>query len=195
MPGAPDKICVVGREGGSPKVLYQGTSITRTSWGRDGTSVVFGESTDLIEDAQVKLLDLKTGQVTTLPDSKGVVMPVVSPDGHYLGGGTADGKHLKIYDFDARTWKELSPEHTVGFTEWSADGRYLYFDNGWSADPAIYRLRVADQKVGQILTLKKFRRVLWGYLPWFGLTPKSEVLLMRDVGSQEVYALDFDSHD
>ena len=77
----------------------------------------------------------------------------------------------------------------------SADGRYLYFDNGWSADPAIYRLRMADQKVEQMLTLKKFRRVLWGYLPWFGLTPNSEVLLMRDIGSQEVYALDFDSHD
>jgi len=195
VPGAPDKICVVGRDGGSPKVLYQGTSITRTSWGRDGKSVVFGESTGLIEEAQVRLLDLKTGQVTTLADSKGVVMPVVSPDGRYLGGGTADGKRLKIYDFDARIWKELSPQHTVGFTEWSADGRYLYFDNGWSADLAIFRLRLADQKVDQVLSLKKFRRVLWGYLPWFGLTPNSEVLLMRDVGSQEVYALDFDSQD
>ncbi len=195
VPGAPDKICVVGRDGGSPKVLYQGNAITRPSWTRDGKSVVFGESTGLIEDAQVKLVDPKTGQVSMLPDSKGVVMPVVSPDGRYLAGGTADGKLLKIYDFDAHTWKELSPQHTVGFTEWSADGRYLYFDNGWSADPAIYRLRVADQKVEQVLTLKKFRRVLWGYLPWFGLTPNSEVLLMRDVGSQEVYALDFDGHD
>ena len=193
--GAPDKICVVGRDGGSPKVLYQGNSLSRPSWSRDGKSVVFGESAGLIEEAQVKLFDLKTGQVSTLPDSKGVVMTVVSPDGRYLAGGTADGKRLRIYDFDAQTWKELSPQHTVGFTEWSADGRYLYFDNGWSADPAIYRLRVADQKVEQVLTLKKFRRVLWGYLPWFGLTPNSEVLLMRDIGSQEVYALDFDSHD
>jgi len=191
--GAPDKVCVVGRDGGSPKVLYQGNSLSRPSWSRDGKSVVFGESTGLIEEAQVKLLDLKTGQVTTLPDSKGVVMTVVSPDGRYLAGGTADGKRLRIYDFDAQTWKELSPQHTVGFTEWSADGRYLYFDNGWSAAPAVYRLRLADQKVEQMLTLKKFRRVLWGYLPWFGLTPNSEVLLMRDIGSQEVYALDFEA--
>jgi Tol biopolymer transport system component len=120
-------------------------------------------------------------------------MPVVSPDGRYLAGGTVDGKHLKIYDFDRRIWKELSPPHTIGFTEWSADGRYLYFDNGWSADPAIYRLRVADQKMEQILSLKNFRRVLWGYLPWFGLTPSGEPLLMHDIGSQEVYALDFES--
>jgi serine/threonine protein kinase/Tol biopolymer transport system component len=193
--GAPDKICLVGKDGGSPKVLYQGNALTRPSWSRDGKAVVFGESTGLIEEAQVKLLDMKSGQVSTLPDSGGVVMPVVSPEGRYVAGGTADGKYLKVYDFDARSWKELSPQHTVGFTEWSADGRYLYFDNGWSADPAIYRLRMADQKVEQMLTLKKFRRVLWGYLPWFGLTPKSDVLLMRDIGSQEVYALDFDVHD
>jgi len=193
--GAPDKICVVGRDGGSPKVLYQGNSLSRPSWSRDGKLVVFGESNGAIEEAQVKLVDPKTGQVSTLPDSKGAVMTVVSPDGRYLAGGTADGKRLRIYDFNTQTWKELSPQHTIGFTEWSADGRYLYFDNGWSADPAIYRLRLADQKVEQILTLKNFRRVLWGYLPWFGLTPNNEVLLMRDAGSQEVYALDFDSHD
>jgi hypothetical protein len=27
---------------------------------------------------------------------------------------------------------------------------------------------------------------------WFGLTPNGDPLLMRDIGSQEVYALDFE---
>jgi hypothetical protein len=31
--------------------------------------------------------------------------------------------------------------------------RNLYFDNGWSADPAVYRLRVADQKVEQVASI------------------------------------------
>jgi hypothetical protein len=83
----------------------------------------------------------------------------------------------------------LLPKHRVGFTEWSADGHYLYFDNGWSADPAVYRLRIADPKVEQVVSLKNFRRVLWSYLPWFGLTPNGDPLVMRDIGSQEVYAL------
>ena len=80
----------------------------------------------------------------------------------------------------------------VGIIEWSADGRYLYFDNAWSIDPAIYRFRIADHKVEQVASLKNFRRAVWGELPWLGLTPNGDPLVMRDVGSQEVYALDFE---
>jgi hypothetical protein len=74
-----------------------------------------------------------------------------------------------------RIWKELSPQHTVGFTEWSADGRYLYFDNGWSADPAIYRLRVVDQKVEQMLFAKKVspRAVGLSSLVWLDAQERS----------------------
>jgi len=46
--------------------------------------------------------------------------------------------------------------------------------------------------VEQVANLKKFRRVL-RYLPWFGLTPSGDPLVMRDGGSQEVYALDFET--
>ncbi len=44
----------------------------------------------------------------------------------------------------------------------------------------------------RVASLKNFRRVAWGNLPWFGLTPNGDPLVMHDVGSQEVYALDFE---
>jgi hypothetical protein len=53
-------------------------------------------------------------------------------------------------------------------------------------------MRIADHKVEQVTSLKNFRRAIWGNLPWFGLSPKDEPLVLRDVGSQEVYALDFE---
>jgi hypothetical protein len=52
--------------------------------------------------------------------------------------------------------------------------------------------RIADHKVEQVVSLKNFRRAVLGNLPWFGLTPNGDPLLVRDVGSQEVYALDFE---
>jgi len=58
--------------------------------------------------------------------------------------------------------------------------------------PAVYRMRIVDHKVEQVASLKNFRRVAWGNLPWLGLTPNGEPLVMRDIGSQEVYALDFE---
>ena len=98
----------------------------------------------------------------------------------------------RLYDFSTQAWQEFALQIGVGVTEWSVDSRYLYFDNGLSTDPAIYRLRLADHKLEQVASLKNFRRVVWGNLPWFGLTPNGDPLVMRDIGSQEVYALDFE---
>jgi len=190
--GQRDQICVVGKDGGSPSVLYQGSSLSRPSWKKGGSSILFAESPTTPEEGQVKVLDIKTGQVSTIPGSKGLPLPMVSPDGHYVSSGTADGKTLKLYDFTKQAWQELVPRDGVGLTEWSSDSRYLYFDNGLTASPALYRMRIADHKVEQVASLKNFRRFVWGNLPWLGLTPKGDPLVMRDIGSQEVYALDFE---
>ena len=187
-----DRICLVGKDGGSPRVLYQGGSLGRPSWRRDGSTIAFSESLDVAEKAEIKLVDTKNGQVKALPGSTGLILPVISPDGRYLASGTANSKKLKLYDFNAQTWQEFSPPAGVGFAEWSADSRYVYFDNGLSSDSAVFRFRISDHKVEQVTSLKNFRRALWGGLPWFGLTPSDDPLLMRDIGSQEVYALDFE---
>jgi Tol biopolymer transport system component len=150
--GEEDRICLVGKDGGSPRIVYRGHSLMRPSWRSDGSAIVFAET----------------------PTS-----PV-------------DGKKLKLYDFRTQAWQEFAPPAGVGFTEWSSDGRYLYFDNGWSTDPAVYRFRISDHNVEQVTSLKTFRRAAWGELPWLGLTRNGDPLLMRDVGSQEVYALDFE---
>jgi Tol biopolymer transport system component len=190
--GEEDRICLVGKDGGSPRIVYRGHSLMRPSWRSDGSAIVFAETPTSPEEAQVKLLDLQTGQVNAISDSKGLVHPVVSPEGRFLASGTVDGKKLKLYDFRTQAWQEFAPPAGVGFTEWSSDGRYLYFDNGWSTDPAVYRFRISDHNVEQVTSLKTFRRAAWGELPWLGLTRNGDPLLMRDVGSQEVYALDFE---
>jgi Tol biopolymer transport system component len=191
-PGKPNQLLLVSKDGGSARVLYQSSSIVRPSWRRDGSAIVFAESPGGPELAEVKVLNLKTGQVTTLPESKGLILPIVSPDGRYLASGTVDGKTLKVFDFGAQAWQEFTPSVGVGFAEWSADSRYLYFDNGLSGDPAIYRLRLGDRRAERVVDVKNFRRVVLGQTPWLGLTPDGEPVLMRDTGSQEVYALDFE---
>ena len=61
-----------------------------------------------------------------------------------------------------------------------------------SKDLAIYRVGIADRKVERVASLQNFRRVVNPWLSWMGLTPDGSPLLMRDIGSQEVYALDFE---
>jgi len=144
------------------------------------------------EDFDIKVIELKTGQVHELQGSKATVYPSVSPDGRYVAAVTEDGKKLGIYDFPSQTWQEFAPASGAGMPVWSGDSRYVYFDNGLSTNSAVYRMRIADHKVEQVAALKNTRRAIWGNLPWFGLSPKDEPLVLRDVGTQEVYALDFE---
>ncbi|MFZ2000850.1 MAG: hypothetical protein WA239_16525 [Candidatus Sulfotelmatobacter sp.] len=53
-------------------------------------------------------------------------------------------------------------------------------------------MSISDHKVEQIASLKDFRRVVTPWHTWFGLTPEGAPLFTHDVGSQEVYALDFE---
>jgi len=144
------------------------------------------------EHMVIKLLDLKAPNVTILPDSKGRILPVLSPDGRYIAATSFDSQKLMLFDVTAQRWSELA-QTSVGFTEWSADSRYIYFDTGLTKDRAIFRLRVADHKLEQVANLKDFRRAVFVGVPWLGLTPEGAPLLLRDTGTHEVYALDFEA--
>jgi len=111
--GEADQLCLVGRDGASPRVLYQSRGgVIRPSWRKDGSAILFHEASPLTtaEEEEVKVLDLKTGQVSTLPGSKGMILPITSPDGRFLASGTTDGKKLKLYDFSTQAWQEFAPQ-------------------------------------------------------------------------------------
>jgi hypothetical protein len=117
--------------------------------------------------------------------------PTLSPGGHYLVATSLDGQKLMLFDFATRKWSELASAN-IGFMQWSADERYVYFDTGYSSDPALNRVRLADHKLERVASLQGFRRVVTPWISWSGLTRDGSPLLMRDVGTQEVYALDFE---
>ncbi len=182
-------ISVIPREGGYPRVVYATrNALDRPSWMPSGKAIIFGEWT--ASDEVIKILDLKTLSVKSLPDSKGLWFPLVSSDGRFLAANTANSLKPKLFDFTTQKWSELA-QLAAGLIEWSRDNRYVYFDTGLSKDPAFYRIRIADRKLERIVTLKNFRRVVSGEVSWSGLSPEGAPLLMRDSGTQEVYALDF----
>jgi Tol biopolymer transport system component len=121
-----------------------------------------------------------------------VFTTVASPDGHYLAGPSVDGQKLLLFDFSTHNWSEFL-KTSVGRTNWSQDSKYIYFDSGLSENPAFYRVRLADRKLERLADLKGLRRVVYAWIPWSGVTPDGAPLLLRDVSSQEVYALDFEA--
>ncbi len=192
-PEHPARRYVISADGGTPRLLPAGEFNTVSpSWMPDGHSIVFFDTNGSGEPGIVEMIDINTLQVTAIPDSKDLFLPVASPDGRYIAGASIDGQTLRIFDFSTGKWSELLKTN-AGSTNWSPDSKYIYFDTGLSENPAFYRVRVADRKLERLADLKGFRRVVSGWLPWSGVTPDGAPLLLRDISSQEVSALDFDA--
>jgi Tol biopolymer transport system component len=162
------------------------------NWTPDSKSIVFERSTNNKTQTDIEVMDIQTGQVSVLPGSENLIAPALSPDGRVLAATTSDRLKLMLFDFAIRKWVELAKKN-IGAINWTRDGKYLYFDSGLGLDPVISRFRIADRKLERVAGLKEFRGVIFPLYPWSGLTPEGAPLMLRDVGTQEVYALDFDA--
>lgn len=188
-PGKPARIYLASVEGSSSQELMTGDGLQAAdpSWSPDGTKIVF--SGLYFSATAIHVLDLKTHQVSTLPGSDGLYSPRWSPDGRYIVAMPADHLSLVLFDFETQHWVELA-KGGVGYPNWSKDGKYVYFLRV-PEDPAVLRVRINDRKVEQVLDLKNAR--MGGYFGyWLGLAPDDSPLLLRDTGSQEIYALDWE---
>lgn len=72
----------------------------------------------------------------------------------------------------------------------SPDGNYLYIDSTGSSDSKVVRLRLSDHHLETVAETKTLRQVNDEYTgTWVGVAPDGSILMTRDIGSQEVYAL------
>jgi serine/threonine protein kinase/Tol biopolymer transport system component/DNA-binding winged helix-turn-helix (wHTH) protein len=191
VPGQRWKIYIISADGGAVDQMTQGEGDDDgLSWSVDGNSLVFGPMATPYEWRQaIHLLDLRTHQISTLPGSEGLYWsPRWSPDGRYIAALDASNK-LMLYDFKTQKWAGLA-EGPAGWPNWSRDGTYVYFGGSKGPDTVFYRVRVSNGKVERLfsLSVKNLRQT--GSFGWFGLAPDDSPLLLRDTGTQEVYALD-----
>ncbi|MGA2345424.1 MAG: protein kinase [Candidatus Sulfotelmatobacter sp.] len=189
--GEKEHVFVVSTSSGESQLVSEGEANTRSGgWTPDGNSVFFLT----LETADVysfRFVDVKTMKTTSVPASEAQVGAALSPNGHYIAATPIDGQKLMLFDVSSQSWSELAKAN-VNAIRWSYDSQYVYFDTQSSADPAIYRVHVSDKKLETVASLKTLRRVILPFFPWMGLTPDGSPLLMRDTGTQEVYALDFE---
>src|SRR5713226_8960545 len=197
-PGKPWKISLVSAEGSSPQQLMPGDrNESGPEWSPDGNSLAFGGAPwpegGTSGSGAIRLLDLKPPQVSILPGSEGLFSPRWSPNGRYiLAVPETDWEKLMLFDFKSQKWVEMIKEQMY-YATWSRDGKYIYFDTPQREDPAIFRVRISDHRLERLVSLKDFRLGA-GYLgPWFGLAPDDSPLLVRNVGTHEIYALDWDA--
>jgi eukaryotic-like serine/threonine-protein kinase len=187
-------IYIVSRDGGAPQQLTnEQKSEGDVGWSPDGKTLIFGSLGFLLATERhvaIHLLDLATLRISTIGGSEGLFSPRWSPDGRYITAITAaDQNRLMLYDFETQKWRTLT-EASIGYPTWSRDARYIYFDCDSPTNPAFVRVRISDGKMEEVASLKGVRRAAGHFGPWAGLAPDDSPLIMRDTGTQEIYALD-----
>jgi Tol biopolymer transport system component len=184
----------VSFDGGAVKQVTNGESGKGgdgdPSWSPDGASLVFGWAgfgmAPAPADASLHVVDLKTGRVSALPGSEGMWSPRWSPDGRFIAGVSASGWKIVLYDVQTRKQSELSSLRS-GYPNWSGDGEFMFYES-FGDDACWWRVRMRDRKTERVAALKTLR-----VARWFGVAPNNSFITARSVGTDEIYALDWDA--
>jgi Tol biopolymer transport system component/DNA-binding winged helix-turn-helix (wHTH) protein len=197
-PGKPWKIFLISSDGGVPEPLLNESRYEMDpTWSPDGTSIAFSHFPILerttSDEHGIFIVNLNSRSVQKIPGSDGLWAPHWSPDGRHIVTRSSDLSGLMLYDFSSQTWSRITDNTYVGDLKWSSDGRYLYYSRRGS-DPAILSLRLVDGAIEQIASLRGVRQTGFRGGFWMGLTPDDSPLVLRDIGTEEIYSLDLSTH-
>jgi hypothetical protein len=96
-----------------------------------------------------------------------------------------DQRKLLLFDFTTKQWTDLA-SMPLSYPQWSRDGKYIYF----RSTPLVLRIRISDRKIEQWASLKDLRNAPSAFGRWTGLAPDDSPMVLRDVGAQDIYALE-----
>jgi Tol biopolymer transport system component/DNA-binding winged helix-turn-helix (wHTH) protein len=192
--GKPWRIFLISSDGGSPEpLLNESRNEMDPNWSRDGTSICFSYfpvfDRTPPKELGIFIVNVDSRSVQKVPGSDGLWVPRWSPDGRYLVARSTDPLGLMLYDFKSQKWSRIAEKTYVGAMIWSSDGHYIYYLRRGN-DPAILRVRIPGGATEQIASLKGVRQTGYRGGFWIGLAPDDSPLMLRDIGTEEIYSLD-----
>jgi eukaryotic-like serine/threonine-protein kinase len=191
--GKTSKIFVVPIRGGVPReLLSESLGEVDATWSPDGKRIAFGriESISDVVTPSIEVVDVQSGQSSPVPNSKGLFSPHWSPDGRFMAALSTDSKTLMLFDWQIGKWSEwLKEPYPVLFPRWAVDSKSIVFDAVYP-DPSFRRIRIGETESELFVGTKdlKIFRGMWG--AWTGLAPDGSPLLVRDISTEEIYALE-----
>lgn len=181
---------IISSQGGGPRrLLPQDTgSQTDPNWSPDGRKIVFSNSPPGGADPNsvIRVLDLDSKRVATLPESAGMFSPRWSPDGRSIAAVRMNSTTLNIFDVQTQQWS-TPYQGVVSYLAWSKDSHWIYFLD-FQNDPSVFRVRVTDGAAERITDLKDVHYTGNSGM-WMGLDPTEAPLFLRDLGTHDIYAL------
>jgi Tol biopolymer transport system component/DNA-binding winged helix-turn-helix (wHTH) protein len=183
---------VVAADGGNAQPLLPSDKGDESdpAWSPDGRRALVCLSPANSSNFSLSFVDLASRQLTSLPGSAGMWSPRWSPDGWSIAALSVEHPALKVFDLRTHRWSELlkiAPDASLDFPAWSRDSRFIYFLRR-KGDRGVYRIRVKDRRVERVVDLTDWH-ITGRFGFWMGLDPTDAPLLLRDIGSDDIFAL------
>ncbi len=194
--GIPWKIVLIPADGGpSTPLIDQEIVQSDPTWSADGTRIAFATGEVLgAARTDIRVVDLRTRQVSTLPGSSGKLSPRWSPDGRYLAALASEVRSTTIflYDFNTRAWTKWATDQDIGYPAWTADSGSLEYVQHTSGDreARVRRVKLGESGPVDLFSLQGLRRFDGVGGPWSDTAPDGSRLFLRDTSGRDIYALD-----
>jgi DNA-binding winged helix-turn-helix (wHTH) protein/Tol biopolymer transport system component len=188
------RLYVVSAQGGSPKpVLPTANRWASVSgdWRTDGRQIVVDvEDTATGGESNIRILDLDSGHLTSIPGSQGLIEPRWSADGRYIAALNPKKKQILLYDCKLLKWTVLAEANFPSTLRWSPGGDALYYQDTDEVEESVFRVPMATReservtRFGDLLSAGATRCI------FTGLSPDGSVYVTVDHGDVDVYAID-----
>ena len=155
------------------------------TWSPDGKQITVG-GVPIASSGKIvlRIVDVNSRQISTIPGSENLYSPRWSPEGRRLAALSADSKKLLLFDFKTQKWTDwINETGSIGWPTWSRDGRYVYYDTWSTKSPSFRRVKVGETRSEFLIDLKNLRRYGSPGWSWTGLAPDDSPMVLRDTGS------------
>lgn len=181
-------IYIIPADGGTPRrLLTRDKDQGIPTWSADGR-IAFSDVPKRFGvargDEVIHIYDLSRRQLSDVIGSDGLYTCRWSPDGRYMVAVTIrDPQKLMLFDFVMNKWRSLGAEHIENAT-WSRDSRYVYYGTNGIESGVLWRVRITDGGIDRLA--EHATTMYW----WRGLALDDSPIILRNIGSVEIYSLD-----
>lgn len=183
----PLNVYIVNADGSNLRPLPGSDWRIAPTWAPDSKSVAFARGA---QQHDLMLYNLESGATSVLSRGE-TFLPLWSPDGRYILAARPRPPRLELLEVKTGEWRDLAVGAPFpGQWAWSRDGRFVYLDFPLGKNASIQRLRISDGEREKVADVSEVTRSPGNFDIWFGLDPRDSPLVLRDLSSQQIYALE-----